>query len=387
MDRSEAAHPCWADIDLEALERNYLNVQRRLKPGTHIICSIKADAYGHGAVAVAERLAAMGCHSLATGDIDEAIAMRRAGVRAKIIMFAGPLPEGLPEFLAHDLIPTVYDREGAEAVSRAATKSTPVYVKVDCGLGRLGVRLDEAAEYIAGIARLANIVIEGVYSHVPFATRATAEWSQRGLHAFGGLIAELARRGIRPEITQARASSGVLMDLDDSCNAVCVGHLLYGLSSMAPGEAELAGFEPILAAVRGRLVHVGRHPAGRDIAVGGLYGINSARTTGVLPMGMTNGLRMPATGNQAFALFRGRRVPVLSVSLEHTTLDLTDLQDLKVGEAVTVLGADGAERITIEDIAEWQGRAPLEVAMTLSKRLPFRHGNRADDVWANFGTN
>lgn len=385
MDRSEAAHPCWADIDLEALERNYLNVQRRLKPGTHIMPSIKADAYGHGVAAIAERLFAKGAYALATGDIDEAIALRRAGLTGKIVMFGGPLPEGLGELLKHDLIPTLYDREGAEAFSRAVTKPTPCYIKVDCGLGRLGVRADEAVEFIAGVARLPNVVIEGVYTHVPFATRASAEWSRRGIRTFEALIAGLAKRGIKPAITQARASSGVLMDLEDSSNTVCVGHILYGLSSMAPGEADMTGFEPILKAVRGKLVHIGRHPAGRDLAIGGLYGLNAARMTGVLPMGMHNGLRMPAAGKTACVLFRGRRVPVLSVSLEHTTIDLTDLAEPRVGEEVTVLGPQGTERITIEEMAEWQGRSPLEVAMTLSKRLPFRYANRADDVWSNFG--
>jgi len=387
MERCEDAHPCWADVDLEALERNYLNVQRRLKPGTHIMPSIKADAYGHGVVAVAERLFAKGAHSLWTGDIDEAIAIRRAGLTGKIVMFGGPLPSGIGELLKHDLIPTIYDRAGAEALSRAAAKPTPCYIKVDCGLGRLGVRVEEAADFIAGVARLPNIVIEGVYTHVPFGTRASAAWSRRCIVSYEGLIAELAKRGIKPEITQARASSGVLMDVEDSCNAVCVGHILYGLSSMSPGEADMTGFEPILKAVRGKLVQVGRHPAGRDLAIGGLYGLNSGRVTGVLPMGMHNGLRSPAAGKTACVLFRGRRVPVLSVSLEHTAIDLTDLAEPRVGEEITVIGRDGGEQITIEEMAEWQARSPLEVAMTLSKRLPFRYANRADDVWANFGRN
>lgn len=373
MNRPESAHPAWAEIDLDILDRNCRAIAARLKPGTHVIASIKADAYGHGVVPIAERLAAHGVFALATGDFDEAIELRRAGIASKILMFGGNLPEAMAELLEHDLIPTIYDMEAAEAVSNAATKPASVYIKVDCGLGRLGILADDAVAFVLAVAALPNVVVEGIYTHVPFADRSGAAWSGGGIKRFDAIIATLAKRGLNVAVTQARASAGVLMGLEDSSNAVCVGHILYGLSPMAAGEASMTGFEPILQSVQSRLIHVGRHPAGRDIAIGGLYGLNSAKVTGVIAMGVTNGLRMPVKGQRASVLLRGRRVPVISVSLEHTTLDLTGFEDARVGELVTAIGRDGNERIGIEEFAGWQERSPLEVIMTLSKRLPFRY--------------
>lgn len=360
------------------LDRNCRALTARLKPGTHIIASIKADAYGHGVVPIAERLAASGVFALATGDFDEAVAVRRAGIAGKILMFGGNLPDAMGDLLEHDLIPTIYNMAAAEAVSKAAAKPTAVYIKVDCGLGRLGILADDAVPFILAVSRLPNVVVEGVYTHVPFGDRAGAAWSQGGLRRFDSIIAALAKQGLNVPITQARASAGALMGLEDSCNAVCAGHVLYGLSPMVAGEATMDGFEPILRSVQSRLIHVGRHPAGRDVAIGGLYGLNTAKVTGVIAMGVTNGLRMPARGQRASVLLRGRRVPVISVSLEHTTLDLTGFEDATVGELVTAVGRDGAERISIEEFAGWQERSPLEAIMTLSKRLPFRY--RADSA-------
>lgn len=372
MREEDAIRPAAAGIDLDALARNYREVVLRVGPEVKIIASVKGNAYGHGAVACAERLVAEGAFALATGDLGEAIAMREAGITAPILMFAGTLPAGIGALLRRGLIPTVYNMEGVEAAANATAEEAPVYIKVDCGLGRLGIDLDEAPEFVTWVAGFPGVRVEGVYTHLPFADATGCQWSAANLTGFDALISRLDEAGIQVPVTQAMASSAVLAGLRDSCNAVCVGHLLYGLSPMAPGEADLGGFSPVLAAIRARLIHVAHHPAGRDLAVGGRYGIGNAMVTGVVPMGMHHGMRGAAPGQTAEVLFRGRRTPVLSVSLEHTTIDLTGVEDPRLGEAVTALGSDGDDRITIEEMGERQARAPLEVAMTFSHRLPVR---------------
>ena len=366
-----AYQPAWAVIDLGALEHNYREVARRTGTGVKIIASIKADAYGHGAVACARRLEKAGVYALATGDVAEAAAMREAGIRAPILIFGSFLPEDIPSLLARDLIPTVYNLEAAEAVSRAAHTPSPVYVKVDCGLGRLGVALDDAAGFVRRIAALPNLRVAGLYTHIPFFDQASRARTETRLPAFEALADSLSRE-IGPMVTQALASSAVLAGLKDRCNAVCVGHVLYGLSSMAPGQADLSAFRPVLREIGSRLIHVAHHPAGRDLAIGGHYGIANAMVTGVLPVGAQHGFRNAAPGGRIEALIRGRRVPVMSVTLEHTTLDLTGIDSPRLSEEVLLLGGDGPQRITLDDIAGWQGRPPLEVTMTFSKRLPAR---------------
>jgi len=369
---AETAHqPAWTVIDLGALEHNCREVARRVGTGVKVIASVKADAYGHGAVACARRLAQAGAYALATGDVAEAAAMREAGIRAPILIFGSFLPRDVPYLLARDLIPTVYNFETAEAVSRAAQGPSPVYVKVDCGLGRLGVALDDAGAFVRRIAALPNVQVAGLYTHIPFFDQPSRARTEARLPGFEALAESLSRE-IGPLVTQALASSAVLTGLKDRCNAVCVGHVLYGLSSMAPGQADMAAFRPVLREIGSRLIHVAHHPAGRDVAIGGHYGIANAMVTGVLPVGAQHGLRNAAPGQTAEVLIRGRRAPVMSVTLEHTTVNLTGLESPRVGEEVLVLGGDGPARITLEDVGAWQGRPPLEAAMTFSKRLPAR---------------
>jgi alanine racemase len=371
MAEMAAYQPVWAVIDLGALEHNHREVVRRVGTGVKVIASIKADAYGHGAVACARRLADAGVHVLATGDVAEAVAMRDAGIRTPILIFGSFLPRDVPHLLAYDLIPTVYNMEAAEAVSRAARAPSPVYVKVDCGLGRLGVALDDAAGFVRRIASLPNLQVAGLYTHIPFFDDASRARTEARLPGFEALAESLAR-DMGPLVTQALASSAVLAGLKDRCNAVCVGHILYGLSSMAPGQADMSAFRPVLREIGSHLIHVAHHPAGRDLAIGGHYGIANAMVTGVLPVGAQHGMRTAAPGQVAEVLIRGRRAKVMSVTLEHTTLDLTGIDSPRLGEEVLVLGGEGPARIGLEDVASWQGRPPLEVSMTFSKRLPAR---------------
>ncbi len=373
MDIQEELHPAWAEVDIGALAGNLAEIRRRVGPDVDVMASVKADAYGHGAVSVARALGGLGVTTLMTGCFEEAVAMRRAGIDARIVIFGSNLPVAATELARHDLIPTVYNIETAQVLSATAPRPTPVFIKVDCGLGRLGIPLDEAADFVGRVSPLPNVIVEGVYTHVPFSDAEGRDWAAGRLAAFDNLVDRLADTGPAIAVTQARASAHVLAGLNDRCNAVCVGFALYGLSPVTRDVSDLAGFTPVLRAIRARLIHVGHHSAGADIAVGGQYGLKNAQVTGVIPLGMTDGMRGTAAGNVAMVLMRGRRVPVMGVSLEHTTLDLGGIDTPCIGEEVTVLGADGSDRITIDEMAAWLGRTNIEVVMTFSRRLPFRY--------------
>ncbi len=363
--------PLWAEYDEDALAQNLAFV-RRLAGGRRLIASVKANGYGHGAVAMAEALARQGVDTLWTGSIDDALAIRAAGNKARIILFAGPLPSDMPAVLAQDLTPTIHDRAGAEAVAAAARQPTPIYLKVDAGLGRLGVPLEEAAGLIEAIAGMRNVVIEGIYTHLPFGTAAGRDWAAGRYAGFAALLRRLTGRGIRPAVTQAWASSGLLAGLPDDSNAVCVGHLLYGLS---PVDADVAGagaLRPVLSAIKTRLIHVVRHAAGRDAAIGGQYGQRNARLSGVVPLGLGDGMRNAAAGETASLILRGRRVLILAVSLEHTTLDLTGVDEAAVGDEVIVVGGSDGLANGFRDFARWFGCSELEAVMGFSGRLAAR---------------
>ena len=369
----EAVRPNRAEFDLAALRHNLRALRRLAGPDAKIIAALKANAYGHGAAAVARTLANDGdTFALATGSFEDALAIRDAGVDLPLLMFGGALPEAAPALLAHDLIPTVYDPAGARAVSAAAEaagRKAAVYVKVDAGLGRLGVPLPDALDFLRTIRDLPSLRVEGVYTHLSFFDEAEREWARGRLRAFDGLLRDLDTAGIEVPVSQALASSCLLAGLESRGNAVCPGHLLYGVPSVAPSVADASAFRPVLRSIRSRLIHAGPPKAGMR----GAPVRDTPRRIGVIPLGLADGYRAPLPGRPACVLVDGERAPIRGVSLEHVTLDLSGHLAARVGEEVVVLGESGDESITLADLADWQGTRQHHVLMALDRRLPARY--------------
>lgn len=350
------ARPNTIDIDLDALDSNVQEIRRRIRPGVAIIASVKANAYGHGIAAIARRLSAAGVEMLATGSFADAVAVREAGIKTPFLMMGGALPAAIPELLRYDLVPTVHNHELAEAVAAAATRRTQVYIKVDCGFGRLGIPVGEAERFVLDLARRPNLQISGLYTHLPFADAAGLEWARRGIARFDELVEALARAGLTIPVTQARASAALLTGIEDNCTAVSPGALLYGLSPVNGELVDRSALRPVMARITSRLIQISdTHPSG---------------PRGVVPFGRLDGHRAPVEGSGAHMLIDGAKAPILSVSLEHAVLDLSAAPQAGVGDTVTVLGRSGSSAIAIEDIARWQGVGVNDVLMSLNNRLP-----------------
>ena len=262
----EAVRPNVAEFDLSAIRHNMRALRAISGPEIKYIAALKANAYGHGAAAVARTLADDGdTFALATGSFEDALAIRNAGVELPIMMFGGALPEATPLLLEHDLMPTVYDRDGARAASeagRAAGRTVPVYVKVDAGLGRLGVPLPDALEYLRELERLPNLQWRGCTPTSPSTTRRSASGRGAGCARSTGSSASSEAAGIEVPVTQALASSCMVAGLTSLGNAVCPGHLLYGVPSVAPAVADTSAFRPVLRSIRSRIIHAGPPKAG-----------------------------------------------------------------------------------------------------------------------------
>jgi alanine racemase len=375
-------HPTWAVYDLDRLRANLGEVRRRIGPRQTCIAALKANAYGHGILPVATALDGEGLTAFMTGSFDEARRMKEAGLRTPVVMFAGALPAGMAELIKAGLTPTVVDRAGAEAAADAAPPggAAHVYVKVDAGLGRLGVALEEAEKFLDALAQLPGLRVAGLYTHLPFADGVGRDWAERRLAVFDALLDRLAHRGRTPPVTQARASCCLAAGLSDRANAVCIGHLLYGLSPFADGSvADTSAYRPVLAEVGSRLVHIGDHGQGSDFAIGDSYGIRHGRRAGVAPVGVAHGLTRPVPGSRPQALIRGRRVPIIAVTLEHLVLDLDGVDDAAVGDAVLLLGCQGDAAIEFGELVSWFGMSGLDTAMALSGRLPSRYLGAADE--------
>jgi alanine racemase len=354
------------EIDLGALEANVADVRRRVRSGVAIIASVKANAYGHGIVAIGQRLEAVGIEVLATGSFSDAIAMREAGIHTPILMMGGALPAAIPELLRHSLIPTVHNRELAEALVASASKPAQIYVKVDCGFGRLGVPLQEAHKFVIDLARMPRLEIGGLYTHLPFSDDAGRVWARDGIARFDDLVAGLANAGLTIPITQARASGALLASIEDSCTAVSPGALLFGLSPLVPGIADTSALRPVMTGIQTRLIQV----SAKASQISGGYGVRLANgATGVVPFGRVDGNRAPIDGAGAHMLIDGARAPILGVSLEHAVLDLASVPHPAVGDAVTVMGRSNGSNIALEDIAAWQGIGVNDVLMAFNHRI------------------
>jgi alanine racemase len=381
----ECRRPCWMEVNLEAIERNYAEAVRRAGPRRNVIASIKGNAYGHGVAGVVSALDRQGAFAYWTGNIDEALALRRAGTDTKIIMFGGYLPSAIPMLIAQRLAPTIYEVAGATAASNAGNGNrVPVYVKVDAGLGRLGVPLAEAEDFIVKVAGMSHLAIEGIYTHLPFGDVAGKKWALECSEKFSELLDRVERRGVKPDITQLWGSSGLIADLPDRCNTVCIGHLLYGLSPVSSEVAELHDFQLALTAIKANLIHVGHHAAGTDLAIANDYRTHNAKVTGVLAVGTGDGMRRPVPGAKMEVLIRGRRAPVIGLSLEHTVLDLTGIDDPQVGEEVVLVGASQGDTISLTEWGTWAGTSALDAVLTFSGRLECRYVNPADNIWGRF---
>ena len=369
---SKATDPNWLSYDLDSLVGNLAEVRQRVGREKAVFAAVKGNAYGHGVLPIARALERAGVSAFMTGAYDEAELLRQHGIKAPIIMFAAALPEGIPRLMEAGLVPTILDRAGAEAAAAAGSVATPgrIYVKLDLGLGRLGVPLEDAETFLAALQRMPTLKVEGLYTHLPFGDEAGRDWAGGRHAAFDDLLGRLEAQALLPPVTQAGASSSVLTGLKDRANTVCVGHALFGFSPFA--DASLGNcdrFKPVLREIGSRLVQVSLHRQGSDLAIAGLYGIRKPKRIGVAPVGAAHGLQRPLPGTNPWALVRGQRVPILAVSLEHLSLDLDRVEDAEVGDQVLILGRDGEAAIGLDEVAGWSGLSCLDLALAVSGRM------------------
>lgn len=367
-----STHPTWMEIDTDALAANLAEIRRRASPGVKVIASVKANAYGHGIIPVARALETAGVEMLATGSFSEAKALRAAGVSTPVVMLAGSLPEGIRELVGAGFMPTVYDRAGAEAAGAAGaarSSEAKVFIKVDCGMGRLGVGLGEAPAFVDYIAALDGVTVEGIYTHLSFKDAEGMAYARERLDLFYKLLRELRDGGHDIPVTQALASSALMVGWTDDCNAICPGHVLYGMPSVVSGLAPLQGFMPVLDAVKSRVIDITDHDDAL-IGRGAYHAARTERRTVVVPCGLNDGNRSAVDGETAEVLFKGRRLTVLGGSLEHLVIEVPGDVEIAIGDAVSIVGGAGDRRIEIDEYARWQGATSIACMLSLSARMP-----------------
>ena len=370
-----ALRPTWLEIDLSVLSSNVRELRRRIGPRRLLYAVVKANAYGHGADLIAASAMRAGADRLAVAAVNEAVALRRAGLDAPILVLGYTPPELAQTLLEYALTATVYEARTALAFAEAAARQgqpLPVHLKVDTGMHRLGVDHADALELCARLNRDDHLRLEGIYTHFSTADEVDQRYSREQLRRFCLLLDRLVSAGCRPPIAHAANSAATLALPQAHLDAVRCGILLYGLSPSAdlPAPPEL---RPVLS-WKARIAQVRRLNAGEPVSYGNTWRAPDTRIVAVVPVGYADGFpRSPQ--NWQRVLIGGREASIVGrVCMDQTVVDVTEIVASGVSveqhDEVVLIGSQQGANLSAEMVAARLGTINYEVTSCLMARLP-----------------
>jgi alanine racemase len=367
---STAVRPTAAVINLGALEHNFNEVVRR-SAGRKILAVVKAQAYGHGAAAVSRRLLGTGVAMLGVALVEEGMELRQAGIDTPILVMGSLFPKQAEALAALRLTPVVFTMDTARALSRAAQKMktvVSVHVKIDSGMGRIGIAPEEAPEFIKLLRGLSGINVQGLMTHFADADLREKEFASKQMDRFDVLVRNLLESGIQVPLIHAANSAAVLDYQRALFTMVRPGLMLYGYNPLEVGAAP-ADLWPVLSLVT-RIAFLKKVAAGIPISYGRTFVTRRESLIATLPIGYADGFSRRLS-NRGEALVRGRRVPVVGrVCMDMCMVDVTEVPDVAEGDDVVLIGNQGGEWITADDIAAKTGTISYEVLCGISSRVP-----------------
>ena len=372
-DAIEGFRPTWLQVDLDALADNLSALRRRVGPA-RVIAVVKADAYGHGAVAVARRLEAERADALAVATAEEGLELRAAGLRSPILVMGAVSPGQLPALWGERIVPTAYSLGSLEAIlaeGRRLGRAVPFHLKLDSGMGRLGLLPEQVPDaYARLIAAREHATLDGLMTHLSCSDDPDDPHTPQQVSTFTGLVEQARALGLTPRWVHA-ASSGAILDHPASWfDAVRPGIALYGIHP-SPRSSRL-DLTPILS-FKTRLILVKQLPAGRPVGYGHAFVTRRPSVIGTVAAGYADGIGRAVSGIGS-ALVRGRRAPYAGrVSMDSAALDLTDVPGAAEGDEVVLVGGQGQEEITVVEMADWSGTIPYEVLCRLGPRVARLH--------------
>jgi alanine racemase len=361
--------PTCARIDLQAMVQNVRAICARVQPA-QVMAVVKADGYGHGAVPAARAALQAGATQLAVALLEEALQLRQQGITAPLLVLGGLFEDQIESYLEHDVQMTVYDFRLAEIISQRAQalgKIAPVHVKIDTGMGRVGVPVEPVA-FIEKIISLPGIALLGVCTHFATSDEADQTYARQQLACFRGIVQELSMKGLAPRWIHA-ANSGAILSMPDSYfNLVRLGVAMYGYYP-SPETQRAIALHPAMT-LHTRVLFVKRVPADTFVGYGRTFRTRRASFIGTLPIGYADGFLRRFSNNME-VLIGGNRCPVVGrVSMDHITIDLGERKDVQAGEEVVLLGKQGEEEISIYEWCQRLDTIPYEVTCGISGRVP-----------------
>jgi len=358
-----------AETDLGAYRRNLERIAAYIGPRVTLMAVVKANAYGHGMVECARNALAAGANRLGVCFAAEGAALRDAGIDAPILVLGGESAEAVPLMLSHRLtigVPSFHMLDAVKRELSARGGSCRIHVKVDTGMGRIGIEPAQTTELVRATVDAPGIEVEGIYSHFPSADEDSDDYTRGQIMSFAGLLENLAGHGLRPPVAHICNSAATLKFPEAHFDMVRPGIMTYGLEAY-PGSREIA-FEPVLS-WRGRITFVKDVPAGFRVSYGGIFTTRRASRLATVPVGYAHGYRRHLS-NRGEALVNGARVPVAGrICMDHTVFDVTDAGAVAPGDSIVFIGTQQSQRITVEELAEKVGTITHEIAAGITGRV------------------
>lgn len=377
----------YAAVDLDAVCNNMEQMHRNLSPGTRIIGVIKTDAYGHGAVQIGRELERMDyVFGYATATSEEALILRHAGLQKPILVLGYTFPYCYEALIRQEIRPTVFRPDSIEELAlcaRKAGKPARVHVKVETGMNRLGIRPDESGfRFVEKTLHTEGIVLEGMYTHFARADEKDKASARKQLALLRGFMERLERElHCHIPVKHCSNSAGIVELPEANMDVVRAGITLYGLWPSAEVARDIVPLQPVLS-LKSRIVYIKEVEAGMPVSYGGVYVTPRRMRIATIPVGYGDGYPRSLSG-KGYVLVRGKRAPILGrICMDQFMVGLEDIPEAEEGDEVTLIGRDGEEWISMEELGELSGRFNYELACNLGKRVPrvYKKGGRITET-------
>ncbi len=373
MPENTSQRPTWAEIDLDNLAFNFLSVKKFAGANLKYMAVVKADAYGHGAVECAKRLEAEGVDWFGVALPEEGVELRKAGIRKRILCLGGFWDGQETTALNYNLTPVIFQIEKARTLNEAAAKrgtSVAIHVKVDTGMGRIGVRYDQVSEFADALKSLDHLLLEGVMTH--FAAADDLEenhFTDLQIRRFDDAVSIFRDRGFKPTYLDLANSPATVAHPASRGNMVRVGGVLYGLGGdVLPKAIEKPELKPVMS-LHTHIAHLKKVPAGETLGYGRTFTTGGDSVIATLPIGYQDGYSR-LLSNAGRAIAGGEYVPVVGrISMDWTLLDVTEIAGVQIGDEVILIGHQNGLQIFAEDLAAAMGTISYEVTCGIDRRV------------------
>ena len=365
----------WAEVDLDAIRENMMHMKENIAPETKILAVIKTDGYGHGGVPIAQMLEEMDfIFGYAAATYEEAHVLREAGMEKPILILGYTFPYCYEELIREEIRPAVYRRDTVEELAAAAAKvgkKAKVHIKVDTGMGRIGITPDdEGIEFVRFVMEHPELEVEGIFTHFAKSDEADKTSANHQLELFRNFIHRIqSELGLDIPVKHCSNSAAILEMPQANMDMVRAGITTYGLY---PSEEVRKDIVPLRAAMSlySHIIYCKTIHAGQSVSYGGLFTAKKDTRVATIPVGYGDGYPRSLSG-KGYVLIHGKKAPILGrVCMDQFMVDVSEIPEAMEGDRVTLLGSDGQERITAEELGELSGRFNYEFVCTLGKRIP-----------------